>query len=44
MENCHPGKGHEAWDEVGRLCEGTHERFLIDPGRFAEKMAGAAVR
>ena len=29
----------EAWDEVERVCEGTHERYLIDPERFAQKVA-----
>jgi fluoroacetyl-CoA thioesterase len=29
----------QAWDEVERICEGTHERMLIDPARFNEKMA-----
>ena len=34
----------EAWDEVEKVCEGTHERFLIDPARFAGKMAHKQVR
>jgi fluoroacetyl-CoA thioesterase len=29
----------EAWDEVDRICEGVHERFVIDPERFADKLA-----
>ena len=29
----------EAWDDMEKVCEGTHERCLIDPARFAEKMA-----
>lgn len=29
----------EAWDEVEKVCEGIHERCLIDPARFEEKMA-----
>lgn len=29
----------EAWDEVERICEGEHERFIIDPVRFADKLA-----
>lgn len=29
----------EAWDDVEKVCEGTHERCLIDTGRFAEKLA-----
>ena len=29
----------EAWDEVEKVCEGIHERCLIDPVRFSEKMA-----
>jgi fluoroacetyl-CoA thioesterase len=35
----------EAWDEVDRICEGVHERCVIDPVRFeariAQKMAKA---
>ncbi len=30
----------EAWDEVERVCEGIHERCLIDTDRFARKLAG----
>ncbi|UVW28828.1 thioesterase family protein [Massilia sp. H6] len=29
----------EAWDDLEKVCEGTHERCLIDPDRFADKMA-----
>ncbi|MFL6673740.1 MAG: thioesterase family protein [Massilia sp.] len=29
----------EAWDEVERICEGVHERCLIDPARFEAKLA-----
>ena len=29
----------EAWDELEKLCEGTHERCLIDTRRFADKLA-----
>ena len=36
----------EAWDDVERICEGTHERVVIDPVRFdakvADKLAKAA--
>ncbi|SHH43385.1 thioesterase family protein [Massilia sp. CF038] len=28
----------EAWDDVERICEGTHERHIIDPLRFAAKL------
>ena len=28
----------EAWDDVDRICEGTHERHVIDPLRFAAKV------
>ncbi|WP_313031889.1 thioesterase family protein [Massilia alkalitolerans] len=31
--------GVEAWDELEKVCEGTHERCLIDTARFAEKLA-----
>lgn len=30
----------EAWDEVERVAEGEHERFIVDAARFAER-AGA---
>ena len=29
----------EAWDDVERICEGTHERCVIDPVRFDAKVA-----
>lgn len=29
----------EAWDDVERICEGTHERVVIDPARFNDKVA-----
>jgi fluoroacetyl-CoA thioesterase len=29
----------EAWDDVERICEGTHERCVIDPVRFNAKVA-----
>lgn len=29
----------EAWDELERICEGTHERCVIDPARFEAKLA-----
>jgi len=29
----------QAWDDVERICEGTHERTVIDPARFAGKLA-----
>jgi fluoroacetyl-CoA thioesterase len=28
----------EAWDDVDRICEGTHERHVIDPVRFEAKV------
>ena len=28
----------EAWDEVDRICEGIHERCVIDPARFDAKV------
>ncbi|UUZ51451.1 thioesterase family protein [Massilia sp. B-10] len=28
----------EAWDDVDRICEGTHERHVIDPVRFGAKL------
>lgn len=30
----------EAWDDVERVCEGTHERCVIDTQRFNDKLAG----
>ncbi|HBF51109.1 MAG TPA: thioesterase [Massilia sp.] len=36
----------EAWDDVERICEGTHERCVIDPQRFnarvTRKIAGVS--
>ncbi len=29
----------EAWDEVEKVCEGIHERHLIDPARFRDRVA-----
>lgn len=29
----------EAWDEVEKIGEGEHERFIIDRGRFNERLA-----
>ena len=29
----------QAWDDVERICEGTHERVVIDPDRFNSKLA-----
>ncbi len=29
----------EAWDEMEKIGEGEHERFIIDRGRFNEKLA-----
>ncbi|GAB3429977.1 thioesterase family protein [Massilia solisilvae] len=29
----------EAWDDVDRICEGIHERCVIDPERFAARLA-----
>lgn len=29
----------EAWDDAERICEGTHERHVIDPARFNAKLA-----
>ena len=29
----------QAWDDVERICEGTHERVIIDPLRFNAKVA-----
>jgi fluoroacetyl-CoA thioesterase len=34
----------EAWDEVEKVCEGIHERCLIDTERFAAKLARKEVR
>ncbi len=32
----------EAWDERERICQGTHERHVIDPVRFNAKVAAKA--
>jgi fluoroacetyl-CoA thioesterase len=32
----------EAWDADNKVCEGTHERVLIDPLRFAAKIGARA--
>lgn len=29
----------EAWDDVERICAGTHERHVIDPVRFDARLA-----
>jgi fluoroacetyl-CoA thioesterase len=29
----------EAWDDHDKICEGTHERFVIDPAKFNGKLA-----
>lgn len=29
----------EAWDELDKVCEGIHERHLIDPARFNDRVA-----
>lgn len=29
----------EAWDALEKVCEGVHERCLIDTARFADKLA-----
>lgn len=34
----------EAWDDVERICEGTHERMVIDPVRFDARVADKAAR
>ncbi len=34
----------EAWDDVERICEGTHERMVIDPVRFGAKVADKAAK
>jgi fluoroacetyl-CoA thioesterase len=34
----------EAWDEVERVGEAEHERFIIDAGRFQERVADKARR
>jgi fluoroacetyl-CoA thioesterase len=32
----------EAWDDAERICEGTHERCVIDPARFNAKLQAKA--
>jgi len=32
----------EAWDEVEKIGEGQHERFIIDEGRFYERLKAKA--
>lgn len=34
----------EAWDEAERICEGEHERCVIDPVRFEAKVAQKAAK
>jgi|UniRef100_A0A7C4Q3B2 predicted thioesterase len=34
----------EAWDEVEKIAEGEHERFLIDRNRFDERLAEKTLR
>ena len=34
----------EAWDNVERICEGTHERMVIDPVRFDARVADKAAK
>ncbi len=29
----------EAWDEKEQICDGTHERFIVNVERFAERLA-----
>jgi predicted thioesterase len=30
----------EAWDETGKIGEGTHERAIVNVARFTERLAG----
>jgi fluoroacetyl-CoA thioesterase len=32
----------EAWDEKDKIAEGTHERFVIDVARYAERLKAKA--
>ena len=32
----------EAWDEKDKIAEGTHERFIIDVARYAERLKAKA--
>lgn len=34
----------EAWDEVERIGEAEHERFIVDVGRFQQRLAEKAER
>ncbi len=34
----------EAWDELDKVCEGTHERHVIDAEKFAAKAAAKLAR
>ncbi|MBP7228188.1 MAG: thioesterase family protein [Longilinea sp.] len=34
----------EAWDEVEKIAEGEHERFVIDTARFAERLTKKSAR
>jgi fluoroacetyl-CoA thioesterase len=34
----------EAWDEVERICDGLHERTVIDPQRFNDRLAQKSAR
>lgn len=34
----------EAWDGIDKVCEGTHERFIIDAEKFNLKMAAKNAR
>jgi fluoroacetyl-CoA thioesterase len=34
----------QAWDAHGKICEGIHERFLIDPAKFNAKLAEKQAR
>ena len=29
----------EAWDEIEKIGEATHERFIIKPGKFISRLA-----
>ncbi len=33
----------EAWDEREKIAEGTHERFVIDIGRFRERVQAKSI-
>jgi predicted thioesterase len=34
----------EAWDQVEKIGEGKHERFIVDAARFAERLSKKAAR